>query len=463
MYKNILQNRKNQPIRQKSGEFLLSQSNTYLSSLQDQLYKQIDTRLANTFFDLFVAILAFRNRAMGLLLSELGGYITGFSSAPAGTKRISNLLACRKWDSKIIEDFFFERGKERITQMINLGKRPLLIWDDSRIEKPESWFLQGLCSVFSSKGQRLTRIKPGFYRPPNSRIYVPGYKWTGIILSGLGDVPSVFQMTWWTTRGTYKEFGTNIIYRMLKKLSTDVGQLALHILDRGYANIKMLEWFTEFGQLFVIRWKLNHLLINEHGVSKQTHLVARSYKGKDGKIVWDKERKKQKRITIAWGPVKHPEMPDNQLYLVIIKDKNNYNGPMYLITNLTIENKEQAWEVCFSYIHRWEIEQSFRCCKSELAMESPRLWFFQRTLKLLGIVSLVYDFLLRMLRNWKPWTRQLFNNWCPRTGNRYRLAKIPIYRLRMAIANCLLALFFEKMFERKGLFDPPHVNTILMG
>lgn len=126
---------------------------------------------------------------------------------------------------------------------------------------------------------------------------------------------------------------------------------------------------------------------------------------------------------------------------------------MYLITSLPIHDKHTAWEMCFSYIHRWEVEQSFRCCKSELGMESPRLWFFQRTLKLLAIVSLVYDFLLRMLGNWKAWTQQLFATWCHRTGNRYRNAAVPIYRLRAAISMALYALFFEKLFERNGWFD----------
>ena len=71
-------------------------------------------------------------------------------------------------------------------------------------------------------------------------------------------------------------------------------------------------------------------------------------------------------------------------------------------------------------------------------MESPRLWFFQNILKLLGIVSLVCDFLLRMLRNWKAWTNQLLNNWCPRTVDRNRQAAIPIYRLITPIYNALL-------------------------
>jgi hypothetical protein len=453
MYKNILQNRKKAPIRQKSSEFLLVQSDKYLSSLLKELHKKIDKRLARTFFDLFIAILSFRNRPMGLLLTELGGFITGFASAPAGTKRISNLLRCDKWGHESIDDFFSNRGQQRITDLSESGKRPLLLWDDSRIEKSESWFLQGLCSVFSSKGQRLTRIKPGFFNPPTSRICVPGYKWTGITLSVLGGIPSVFYMQWWTTRGKYKEHGTNIIYRMLRKIKEQTGTLALHVLDRGYANSNMLDWLIKFKQDFVIRWKGNHLFTNEKGQLKKVHIISRSNKGKHSKIVWDKQRKKAKHVTIAWAPVKHPELPDNQLSLVIIRDKNNYNSPMYLLTNLSIENKASAWEMCFSYMHRWEIEQSFRCCKSELSMESPRLWFFKNTLKLLAMVSLVYDFLLRMLNNWKPWTKKLLDNWCHRTGNRYRLAAIPIYRLRSAISMALLALFFEKHFERSGWFD----------
>lgn len=453
MFKNTLQNKDTRPIRQKSGGFLLAQADTYLSGLDKQLSKQIDKRLARTFFDLFVAILCFRNRPMGLLLSELGGFIAGFGSAPAGTKRISNLLRCGKWGHDLIDRFFLDRGRARVRELQVKGKRPLLLWDDSRVEKPESWFLQGLCSVFSSKGQRLTKVKRGFYRPPASRICVPGYKWTALTLSALGDVPSVFHMAWWTTRGVFKEHGTNIVYRMLRKIKEEIGRAALNVLDRGYANTDMLGWLTDFGQDFLLRWKKNQLLLNGKGEAKKPHLIARSHKGRHGRIVWDKERKKSKHVTVSWVPVRHPELPDEQLYMVVARDKNNHNGPMYLLTNLPVTDSASAWEMVSSYMHRWEVEQAFRCCKSELAMESPRLWFFRNTLKLLGIVSLAYDFLLRMLRDWKAWSAQLLANWCHRTGNRYRLARVPVYRLRSAISMCLLALFFEKLFERKGLFD----------
>jgi hypothetical protein len=244
-------------------------------------------------------------------------------------------------------------------------------------------------------------------------------------------------MSWWTTRGKFKEVGSNIIYRLLQKIHQEIGKVALHVLDRGYASEQMLEWFINFDQDFVIRWKSNHLLVRNDGQHKKTHLLARSYKAQNSRIVWDKERKQSKRITIAWAAVNHLQFPDNQLSLVIVRDKHHHNSPMYLITSLHVHSAKDAWEICMAYMHRWNIEQAFRFGKSELAMESPRLWFWDNKLKLLAIVALVYDFLLQMLRNWKTWTQLLFKNWCHRTGNRYRNASIPIYRLRIAISLCL--------------------------
>ncbi|MFK7810230.1 MAG: transposase [Saprospiraceae bacterium] len=450
MFKNILQNREYNPIQQKSAEFVLSQSGEYLRPLEKKLSKQIDDRYVRTFFDLFIAILMFRNRPMSLLLSELGGWIAGFDRAPNGTKRISRLLRFKKWGHELIQDFFFDQGKQRMEKLQAADKTPLLLWDDSQVEKPESWFLGGLCSVMSSKSKRLTRIKPGYYNPPVKRVCVPGYKWTGINLTALGEIPSVFQMEWWTTRGVHKEQGSNIIYRMLKKIDDRIGRMALHVFDRGYASAKMVEWLTDFKQDFLIRWKSNHFMIDQNGEKKKIFNIAKSHRGKYRKTVWDKQRKKQKRVTIAWTAIKHPELTDNQLYLVIVRDKNNYNSPMYLVTNVKIENAADAWKMMHAYMKRWDIEQAFRCCKAELGCESPRLWFFKNTLKLLSILTLVYDFLLRMICNWKPWVQRLFQQWAYRTGNRYRQATIPIYRLRAAVSNVLLSLFFTQLAITRG-------------
>ncbi len=259
MFKEHLQNKTKAELNPGLSTTILRKAAYYLKSLEQQLDIQIDKRLVRTFFDLFIAILLFRHRESGLLLSELGAYICGPAHAPAGTKRISNLLRSEKWRADLIDHFLFERTKKRIEQITQAGKRALLLWDDSQLEKPESWFLEGLCSVFSSKAKRLIRMKPGFYNPPTSRVCVPGFKWSGVMLSALGEVPSVCQMSWWTTRGKFKEDPDNITFRLLKKIQAQLGRLT-HVLDRGYANSKMLEYLFLFEQDFIIRWKKNHCL-----------------------------------------------------------------------------------------------------------------------------------------------------------------------------------------------------------
>lgn len=438
MFKEHLQNKTKAELKPGLSTTILRKAAYYLDPLDQQLDIQIDRRLVRTFFDLFIAILLFRHRESGLLLSELGAYICGPDHAPAGTKRISNLLRSQKWCAGLVDHFLFERTKKRIDQITQAGKRALLLWDDSRLEKPESWFSEGLCSVFSSKAKRLIRMKPGFYNPPTSRVCVPGFKWSGVMLSALGEVPSVCQMSWWTTRGKFKEDPDNITFRLLKKIQAQLGRLT-HVFDRGYANSKMLEYLFLFEQDFIIRWKKNHCLEHAQKGCKKTHLLARSFKAQTSRLVKDKERKKVKSVSVAWAAVKHPEYPDQQLFLVIARDKHNYNAPMYLLTSLPVTCAKQAWEVVYSYMHRWEVEQAFRFGKSELAMQSPRLWFWHNRLKLLGIVTLVYDFLLQFLRTYKNVTQIIFKRWCHRTGERYRNASIPLYRLRLAIH---WALFF---------------------
>jgi hypothetical protein len=95
-----------------------------------------------------------------------------------------------------------------------------------------------------------------------------------------------------------------------------------------------------------------------------------------------------------------------------------------------------AWRVVFAYARRWQIEMSFRYGKSELSMESPRLWRWENRLKLLGIATLVYAFLLTLLQPSQALLRQwLLRWWCHRNGKRNREVSVPLYRLRSAISR----------------------------
>src|SRR5438105_3735044 len=92
---------------------LAEQLADFVAPLLLELDALIDKRLVRTLLATLSVIIQFRNRANGLLLSELGAYLASPDQAPAGTKRLSNLLRCSKWEYSIIERFLWERARQR--------------------------------------------------------------------------------------------------------------------------------------------------------------------------------------------------------------------------------------------------------------------------------------------------------------------------------------------------------------
>jgi hypothetical protein len=110
--------------------------------------------------------------------------------------------------------------------------------------------------------------------------------------------------------------------------------------------------------------------------------------------------------------------------------------PWYLLTNEPITGVEEAWQVVLSYARRYQIEMTFRFGKSELALESPRLWTWQRRLKLMLMVTLAYAFLLTLLDESLIWLKDwLLKHFCHRTGKKNKEAAAPLYRLRDALSK----------------------------
>jgi hypothetical protein len=125
-------------ISQDHSQRLTQQLESFLEPLLVLLDVYIDTRLVRTFVRAIAAIMTFRNQAQGLCLSELGSYIASPAQAPAGTKRLSNLLRCAKWGKELIDRYLWERADKRRKELNGSGEEALCIWDGSVIEKPES-------------------------------------------------------------------------------------------------------------------------------------------------------------------------------------------------------------------------------------------------------------------------------------------------------------------------------------
>lgn len=429
-----------------TAQLLGEQVAAFVASLVRQLDAVLDKRLVRTFVRILVAIVTLRQSNRGLLLSELGGVLLSPQHAPAGTKRISNLLRSPRWEHTLIEQFLWQQAQARVEQLTQAGELCLVVWDESVLEKAESLQLEGLCAVRSSVAQRLKRIKPGYYHPPSEPIFVPGLQWLGLLVLGLSGAPTLAAMRWWTRRGKFATDRHTLEQALLDQAVQAWGAQVVHIFDRGFAGRPWLGALLEQPVppvRFVVRWPARYHLFDAQGRKRpawQSLLGKRTWAYRP---LWDAHRQCQRRVPMGRScvavPVRHPDFPDVPLWLVASRQGQG-RRPWYLLTNLPVQHPPQAWQVIIAYARRWQIEQTWRYTKSELAMESPRLWAWANRLKLLLIASLAYAFLLSLLDpSLLPLRIWLLRTWCHRTGKRCQVASAPLYRLRAALAALWLA------------------------
>jgi hypothetical protein len=425
---------------QHQSEVLAELCYRFVGPLLQALHTHMDRRLVHTLLDLLPVIIMHRHRNHGLLLSELGGFLLGAEHAPAGTKRISNLLRSREWDAQVVEDYLWQQADQAIDQRMHPQEDVYVIWDESVIEKPESLKAERLCAVRSSKARRLTRIKPGYYNPPTGRpVFVPGLNWLQIVVTGMHGAPSLAHLRFWTTRGEAKTTRREEEHHILRHLAQRWGKMVIHLWDRGFAGTPWLGLALLYQVRFIVRWNKNYKLIDPKGRRLKAWECSRGKRSLDHRLIHDARRRCERKTGIVFLTVHVPDFPDFPLTLVVSRPGKG-RKPWYLITNEPISSVEDAWRVVLAYNRRWQVELSIRYSKSELAFESPRLLAWEQRAKLLAVATLVQAFLFSLLdvlllplRDW------LLQHWCHRTGKRNRLTAVPLYRIRSALSQLWLA------------------------
>jgi hypothetical protein len=409
----------------------------FLFPLLVELDRRLDKRLVRTFLQSVAVILTFRDRANGLLLSELGGYLLSPDQAPAGTKRLSNLLHSIRWRATLIRDYLWQRASAQLAQWQQAGQEGLVLWDESSWEKPESRQLEDLGPTRSSKAARLTHVKPGYYTPPGRPIFVPGMQWLAILLVGRlveQGPPLLAAQRWWTTRGPHASFKRDEEGKLLVELAASWGHAVIHVFDQGFASAFWLGLLLAYGLRFVLRWRKDYQLLDAAGNRRLTWKIAQGKRGWSQRWVWDARHARWVIATVLVLAVAHPEHPEQPLSLVVCRSQGR--SPWYLLTADPIATDEQAWGVVFAYMRRWQIELSWKYEKSELAFQSPRVYEGEAREKLLLLATLAYAFLLTLLNAGAALLRLwLLRYYAHRTGTQSRTARLPLTRLRCALSR----------------------------
>jgi len=412
---------------QRKSQELEQELEKFLHPLLMRLDGYIDKRLVETFEQTLIAIIQFRNRAQGLLISELGAYMTGASQTEAGSKRIDRLLSSHKWRSELIEEFLWMEAEKSFLAMRQEGQQVLYI------QKPESEKSEGLCAVKSAKAARLKKSRKGaFNRPGGKPIVVMGIEWIGGILVGMKGKPTLVDMKFWSRKGANASTQKWEEEQLLKKMAVKWGKAVIHIFDRGYGSGPWISMMGKYELYFVIRWKKGHHFFDENGEKKSLGDITKKKRSKEFREIWDEKKKKKVKTGIMVMPVEH-EAYVGALYVVVVRCGRE---PWYLITNQKVETMEQAWECYKQYCRRWQVETVFRQGKSELAIETVRILKEEKREKLLHMVSLVHAFLLHLCdEKYKPLRNWLLKHYCHRRGKKHDKTKVPFYRMRWALSR----------------------------
>jgi len=298
-------------------------------------------------------------------------------------------------------------------------QRPLIIWDESVLEKSESLQAEGLCAVRSTKAVRRKRIKPGDFNPPGGRpVFVPGFHWLKILVVGWKGKPTLAHMRWWTTRGEQKSQKRAVEGAILARIDQVWGKEVLHVWDRGFAGNPWLTQVFLHGARFVMRWPKNYQLLDEQEQVRKPGEISKGKRSWEHRLLWDARRRCMRETGGIAFPVADPTH-QQPLWLVVARRKGQ--SPWYLLTSEPAHSPALAWHIVLAYARRWQVEMAIRYNKCKLAFESPRLFSWQSRQKLLWIAALAYTFLLSLLLpDLAPLTTWLLRTFCHRTGKRSR-------------------------------------------
>ena len=242
---------------------------------------------------------------------------------------------------------------------------------------------------------------------------------------------------WWRARGWRGSGSRDEDKKLLARACCRWGRKVLPVFDRGYASSLWLGALHAYAARFVLRWGHQSRLLDD-GKLKAAWKIAQGKKAWGRRGLWDARRRQWISESRLAFPVRHPEHPDLPLWLVVARRKGS--TPCYLLSSEPVENEAQAWKVGMASARRWQIELAWKSCKSELGMQSPRVWDWETRLKLLGLATLASAFRLHLLS--EPFLllrRGLVRSAAHRTGRRLRATRVPLARWRLAFSRLWLA------------------------
>ena len=232
---------------------------------------------------------------------------------------------------------------------------PVIHIDDSDVVKPEGYHFETLGIV--RDGSKSTKDK---------NVYSKGYHVTeACVLTDSNHPVSIYSRIHSSNEKGFTSVN-HITYEAMEQ-GAALFKKATFVMDRGYDDNKMFQKMWDLKQDFVIRLTQKRKLFFHGKWVPATRLCAE----RKGKVKMNLFYKGQDHEAYISHVKVQLTAAKRNVYLILIYGVTEH--PMMLVTNRSIQSKEDVIKVAKLYFSRWRIEEYFRAKKQLFDFENFRV------------------------------------------------------------------------------------------
>lgn len=257
---------------------------------------------------------------------------------------------------------------------------PVIHIDDSDVVKPEGYHFEAL--GIARNGSKSTKDK---------NVYSKGYHVTeACVLTDSNHPVSIYSRIHSSNEKGFTSVN-HITYEAMEQ-GAALFKKATFVMDRGYDDNKMFQKMWDLKQDFVIRLTQKRKLFFHGKWVPATRLCAE----RKGKVKMNLFYKGQDHEAYISHVKVQLTAAKRNVYLILIYGVTEH--PMMLVTNRSIQSKEDVIKVAKLYFSRWRIEEYFRAKKQLFDFENFRVRSLASINALNFHITVAMAFLAQMTR-----------------------------------------------------------------
>ena len=238
----------------------------------------------------------------------------------------------------------------------NIEENPIVIFDDSDINKEYSRKLEDLDRVIDASSQ--------------DKKIVNGYHvCEATVLTKKEKQPiSIYSKIYSCKSANFKSKNEYTMESIRRAEEVTEGRF-IGIFDRGYDDNKMIDYMSKNKRKIIVRVNEDRTMLFKDK-KRKVEEVANSRKGKIiMKLLFDDNEEYEVMISYTKAVLPY----NKKEYSLVIVYGLSEEKPMKLLTNIEIKGKEDVIKIVRLYMSRWKIEEHFRGKKQEYDFENMRV------------------------------------------------------------------------------------------